>query len=280
MTAARFRRHLELIEIGRYPVIPLHQAVEAIAGTRQLPPLSVAITIDDGWYSTYAEMWPELYRREMPATLYVDTATLLSEKPVPHVMARYLIAECGADLDEYGGALARATPKLGGLPLEGRLRAAAEIVEALDLDMDALHAARRFEYMTPNELRTCFSQGLDIQLHTRSHLLVERTAEEVEREVRLNREDLVGLLDAPPERFHHFCYPSGVHDPAMHAGLRRADVTSATTTVAGLADSSNDLHALPRLIISETHSDLEFEAELAGVMQLLRSLRDLLSLSQ
>ena len=273
MTAQRFRRHLELIEAGRYPVVSLDDAVEGIAGMRPLPPSSVAITIDDGWYSSFVSIWPELQKRGMPATLYVDTETLLSGKPVPHVMARYLLEEFNQDLEGYRGALDRATPKPGGGTLVERMEAANEVVEALGLTLSELHASRRFEYMTADELRAAANQGLDVQLHTRGHLLVDLTPEEVETEVLLNRSDLAEVLGRPHGEFRHFCYPSGVHHPDMYEGIRRAGVESATTITLGLADRSSNPLALPRLVIGEMHSDIEFEAELCGVMDLLRSLR-------
>ena len=277
MTVQRFRRHLELIRADGYHVVPLDDAVEGLAGMKALPPACTAITIDDGWFSTFADMWPALREMGIPATLYVDTGSLMSGKPVPHVMIRYLLAENGGDVELHREVIARATPRLGGPPLQERVDAAAEVVSALGLDLEDLHADRRFEYMNSDELRAAASEGLDIQLHTRSHLLAERTADEVEREVRMNRADLAELLDRPPEAFRHFCYPSGVHAPTMYEGLRRADVVSATTTVLGLASASSDPLALPRLIMGEAHSDIEFRAELSGVMHMLRSLRRRLS---
>jgi peptidoglycan/xylan/chitin deacetylase (PgdA/CDA1 family) len=273
ITPTRFRRHLDLIQAGGYSVISLDEAVKGLKGKCQLPPSPIVITIDDGWHSTFVDMWPELRCRSMPATLYVDTGTLLSGKPVPHVMARYLIAEYGAEWETHREALARTLPKIGGPTLEERLLAAAEVVSALGIDLSALHAERRFEYMTPDELHACFREGLEVQLHTRTHLLVEKTSDEVEREVRLNRNDLSQILRTTSERFRHFCYPSGVHDPAMYEGLCRAHVVSATTTQLGLAHSSSNPYALPRLLMGEMHSDIEFQAELSGVMDVLRFVR-------
>jgi len=273
ITPQRVRQHLDLIETGGYTVVSLDTALEGLAGRCQLPAASVAITIDDGWYSSYLHLWPELRKRGMPATLYVDSGSMLSGKPVPHVMARYLLEEYNQDVEEYRGALDRATPKPGGGTLVERMEAATQVVEALGLTLSELHASRRFEYMTADELRTAANQGLDVQLHTRGHLLVDLTSEEVETEVLLNRSDLAEVLGRPHGEFRHFCYPSGVHHPDMYEGIRRAGVESATTITLGLADRSSNPLALPRLVIGEMHSDIEFEAELCGVMDLLRSLR-------
>mgnify|MGYP002623413629 FL=1 len=273
MTAARFREHLDVVRAGGYPVVSLDEAVEGMFGAHDLPPAPVVITIDDGWYSTFVDMWPELRTRGMPATLYVDSGTLLSGHPVPHVMARYVIQEYGGDPRSYGDALARTEPVPGHSTIEERLAAAESLAADLGADPGEIRTSRRFDYMSPEELRAVFAEGLDVQLHTRNHLLPERTAEEVEREVVMNRADLAEVLDRNPGGFRHFCYPSGVHDPAMHEGLRRAGVVSATTTVLGLADGTDDALALPRLILGESHSEIELEAELSGVMSGLRYIR-------
>src|SRR5438552_12564652 len=43
-----FRRRMEYLRRHDYPILPLHEAVEAL-GTGRLPPCATVITMDDGW---------------------------------------------------------------------------------------------------------------------------------------------------------------------------------------------------------------------------------------
>lgn len=64
-------------------------------------------------------------------------------------------------------------------------------------------------------------------------------------------------------------YPSGKCDPALKGVLRTAGVQSASTVRRALARPADDPHFLPRFLDSERISEIEFEAELAGVLDLL-----------
>jgi len=55
-----------------YEVIPLANLVDYINGRRkELPPKSVVITVDDGYLSTYREIFPLMQKREIPFTIFV-----------------------------------------------------------------------------------------------------------------------------------------------------------------------------------------------------------------
>ena len=90
MLPETFERRLDELERMGVNVIPLGVAVEAFRRRRRLPPASVVITIDDGWHSTWQTMIPALARRKLPATLYCDTAHLLENKPIAHLIALHL----------------------------------------------------------------------------------------------------------------------------------------------------------------------------------------------
>jgi peptidoglycan/xylan/chitin deacetylase (PgdA/CDA1 family) len=67
-----FRQQMQYLEMTGYNVIPLRQLYEFVAGKRTtLPPNAVVITIDDGWRSTFTEVYPELKKRAFPFTVFV-----------------------------------------------------------------------------------------------------------------------------------------------------------------------------------------------------------------
>jgi peptidoglycan/xylan/chitin deacetylase (PgdA/CDA1 family) len=97
-----FRQHLRYLEMTGYNVIPLSELYEYIAGTREtLPKNAVVITIDDGWRSTYTEVFPELQRRKFPFTVFIypniigKTANALTWKQIREM------AEAGVDIQSH-----------------------------------------------------------------------------------------------------------------------------------------------------------------------------------
>jgi peptidoglycan/xylan/chitin deacetylase (PgdA/CDA1 family) len=278
MAAATFRRRLEVIRRQGYPVVPLADAVRALSGRGPaLPPASVVITIDDGWWSTCDGMLPALRAQGMPATLYCDTAQLLGGKPIAHVMARYL--DIIAARRRNGGATpvddasveqARRRARDLTRPMDERLAGMYDLARCLGIDPRPYLDGRVFDYMRPDELARAHRDGLDIQLHTHRHTLGDMSAAFVANEIADNRRALGEILGGAPERFRHFCYPSGVASPAAADALSRLDLDSSTTTRQGLAWPGMPLHLLPRLLDGENLSEIEFEAELAGFGDWLR----------
>ena len=67
-----FRQQMRYLAMTGYTVIPLRDLYDYASGKRaSLPPNSVVITIDDGWRSTYTEVFPEMKRRGFPFTVFI-----------------------------------------------------------------------------------------------------------------------------------------------------------------------------------------------------------------
>lgn len=66
-----FRRHLQYLVENDYRVVPLAQVLEFLRGERPLPMRALAITIDDGYRSTYDVAYPLLVEFGFPATVFV-----------------------------------------------------------------------------------------------------------------------------------------------------------------------------------------------------------------
>jgi peptidoglycan/xylan/chitin deacetylase (PgdA/CDA1 family) len=271
-----FAARLKLLQRRSFSVLTLDQAVVGLSGAAELPPCSVAITIDDGWYSTYADMLPTLKRHGMPATIYCDSENLVSGLPIPHVMARYLrrIHAGGPLSPEAEAAFERATDLK--LDREDRYAAALEFARHLRIDIEPYLADRVFAYMTPGELADAHSDGFAIELHTHQHSLHDFSVCKIWGEVALNRDVLAALLGRSVASFRHFCYPSGQTAPGVGAVLRDLGIVSATTLEPGMAGRDADPLLLPRILDGGHLSTIEFEAELCGVSDLLRRIRRIL----
>ncbi len=270
MRAQSFERRLEhILDLG-LDVVTLEDVVSALKGERKLPSNSIAITIDDGWYGTYRYMLPALLHHGMPATLYCDTAQLMRGGVVPRVMARYvakLIRQAGREL-RAREALQRADDATK--PHEWRMDAAEEFIRANNFEIEPYRQARAFEYMTADELRSFADAGFDVQLHTHNHTMRELDPEAVGEEIEANRATLGDILGRPTDAFRHFCYPSGVNNPAIADWLATTEVASATTTEMALAPLGSHPYLLPRIIDGDNLSEIEFEAEVSGFAPGLR----------
>lgn len=67
-----FSQQMRYLAMTGYNVVPLRDIYDYATGKRaSLPKNPVAITIDDGWRSTYTEVFPELKRRRFPFTVFI-----------------------------------------------------------------------------------------------------------------------------------------------------------------------------------------------------------------
>lgn len=97
-----FRQQIRYLAMTGYTVVPLRDIYEYAAGKRAtLPRHAVAITIDDGWRSTYTEAFPELKKRHLPFTVFLypkiigQTAYALTWKQVKEM------ADAGVDIESH-----------------------------------------------------------------------------------------------------------------------------------------------------------------------------------
>jgi peptidoglycan/xylan/chitin deacetylase (PgdA/CDA1 family) len=73
MPPAQFEAQLDWLQRNGYTVVPLSALSGFLAGRDALPPLSVIITIDDGYESVYRYAFPALRKHGYAATLFVYT---------------------------------------------------------------------------------------------------------------------------------------------------------------------------------------------------------------
>ena len=125
--------------------------------------------------------------------------------------------------------------------------------------------------MSIDEIRELVTSGVDIQLHTHRHGLSQDDPKLVEKEISDNRRALASVK-AP---LQHFCYPSGIYNPRQWPWLKALGIKSATTCKPGLNYSNTPRYELRRFLDSEDISEIVFEAELCGLLELLRRARAL-----
>ena len=279
-----FRRRIEYLRRKRYPILPLGEAVEALALDR-LPPCATVVTMDDGWEGVYSVALPIIKELATPVTLYVPTYYIEHPMPVFSVTLAYLFWRTKARRVELPGGLgtyaldsqaeqaeALAQEFGASLPAADRLKFLKEMAEALDVSFEEIETQHLFRALDEQQLRQLADAGVDIQLHSHSHQWsVDDSRTTVEAEIADNRRFLENVVSRPLE---HFCYPSGIYGPHQGEWLAALGVKSATTIEPGLNYPDTPRFALRRLVDGHPVSDIEFEAEITGFMEIVRALRE------
>ncbi|XYJ10744.1 polysaccharide deacetylase family protein [Telluria sp. B2] len=288
-TPGQLRERLDWLRSKGFVPVTLDQVVDpASLPARGIP---VAITLDDGWYSSWHDLLPLLAEYGHRPALYLHTEAYQAGAPIIAVSLRYLLWKAGARRVTVSGIdpavdgsfdLANAAQRAGlcaraenWLARQPRAEVAANLerlgnavgVPPAQLDL----ASRRFSYMTTEELHAAAAGGCSIELHGHLH---EYLPGEDGRN-RANIEQCRAVIEAAGlPRPTHYCYPSGAFDARAPGVMRAAGVATATTCLPGLVGWGDEdaRFFLPRFLDGGNVSMLEFEAEMSGVTQLLRSL--------
>lgn len=284
------QQRMDYLAANNFRVIPLDQAASELRqGT--VGDDSVTITIDDGFHSTHAAALPVFARHGFPATLYLtsyyfEKATPVFQLAIDYICWKSRLAEADLsglgvpELDRIGRArfdpamrrkVSQAIFEYGSEALDqaDREGLAEQVGERLGVDYARIRDSRILSLVSPGELVELERAGIAIEMHTHRHRLPLDRKAAVE-EIAANRaaiEPLIGRTMA------HFCYPSGVHAEEHLPALRSAGVRTATTCQPGLVRPGENPLALPRILDDSRVSQIEFEAEVSGFSELIRTLR-------
>ncbi len=285
MHPADLRARFDALRRGDFQVLPLAEAVNRLYA-RDLPPRSVAITFDDGYYDFYKEGWPLLREFGYPATVYLTTLRCDRNLPIFNLVVSYMLWQRRGSAHETPSLgigpldLRTADSRLqawrkvmtltGGLNPDSKRSLARALAADIGADYDGIEARRLLTIMTPAEVTALASRGLDVQLHTHRHR-TPGVRELFDDEIERNRERITEMTGQNPT---HFCYPSGVYDKRFLPWLSDLRVTSATTCDSGFATPETDALLLPRLVDHEGLAPIEFEGWLTGAAALTARKRD------
>lgn len=255
--------------------------------------LPVVVTLDDGWYSSAEAIIRPCLRRGLPVTLYLASQVAQRKTPVLDVTVHYSlwrVAPVTITLRDF-------SPAVDGVYDLGRLHVRRQLGEkvvawlrslpqypaelstelerfatAIGLDGTVLNlASRRFSYLDADELRQLASEGLAIELHGHSHHYPLGRPDLLRVDILACR-DFVVSIGLP--RPHHYCFPSGDFDDHASKIFDELGIESGTTCLPGLIDPAQkiSLAFLPRFLDGGSISKIEFEAEMSGLLDLLRKI--------
>jgi peptidoglycan/xylan/chitin deacetylase (PgdA/CDA1 family) len=288
---ATFERRLKTLISQGYPVMSLNAALDALASDRAANALTV-ITVDDVFQTFCSHGVPLLRRFNLPATAYLTTYYCSKGTPVFRLVVRYMFWRTTRPSLDLGAVDSSLVGVVDLRESEARSRAESSVIAVgegknsedarvslsrllgrlLEVDYERLASARTFNIVTTDEARALARNGVDLQLHTHRHRL-PAVEECVRHEIEDNRRVLQTLAAGP---FEHLCYPSGIWSPVVWPWLNSMGVVSAATCDAGLNYHGTPRLGLKRILDAEDVSQIQFEAEMAGLKELVRRLREAL----
>jgi peptidoglycan/xylan/chitin deacetylase (PgdA/CDA1 family) len=267
-------------------VLPLGRAVELLR-TGELPPRSVVITFDDGFYDFYAKALPILGRFGYPSVLYLTTYYCLHPRPLFRLTLSYLLWKgrhfgtlnlhelVGRDESvsvQDGYSRDRLVKRLSDYAATNKLSPDAKVEllrrlsEGFGLSFDDLCRRRILQLMSPEEVVAARDSGVEIALHTHRH----RTPDDSALFRRELEDNSSAIQELTGQRSVHFCYPSGVVKSGFLPWLRDFEVKSATTCERGLVSARTEPLLMPRILDDCQMTPAAFEGWLTGFNALIR----------
>jgi peptidoglycan/xylan/chitin deacetylase (PgdA/CDA1 family) len=136
-----FGKHIEYLR-RNHIIVGLDEIVDFVRGERALPPKSVAITFDDGYYDNYLNVYPLLRKHNLPATIFVSTGYVGSRRRLGDVPLTMLNWNTISEMSQMGitfGAHTVSHPHLPNINLQDArgeiLRSKTEIEERIKKDV-------------------------------------------------------------------------------------------------------------------------------------------------
>ena len=115
----QFDAHIAELKRGNFNVVPVAEIAEALRTGRPLPDRTIAITIDDGYTTSFTEAWPRVKAAGFPLTIFISTDNIDAKTP------RYLTWDQLREMVRGGvtiGAHTASHPHMPDLTLEQALR--------------------------------------------------------------------------------------------------------------------------------------------------------------
>ena len=114
VTPAAFEAQMDYLARNGYTVVPVARLAGFLSGREPLPRKTVAITIDDGYRSTFDVAFPVLLRHRFPATLYLYSDFVGAGDALNWTQMRQMQASGLVDIEPHSKTHANLTQKLPG----------------------------------------------------------------------------------------------------------------------------------------------------------------------
>ena len=120
----QFKKHLDELTKNNYNVVSTEEIINALTNNKDLPEKTVALTIDDAFFSIYKKAWPLLKEKKLPFTIFVST------EPVKSNSKNYMNWEQIKEMDSHGVTIGHHTKDHLHLVTKEKEKIISEIEEA------------------------------------------------------------------------------------------------------------------------------------------------------
>lgn len=286
-TPQEFARQMDYVR-ARYNVISCEQLARWLQGDSALPPRPAIITFDDGYYDNLLRAFPVLKARNLGAIIFLTTGFIGTRQPFYWDIVAYCFHHARrdhADLPLLGerhwvDAASREKVMLAWVEAlkkipETQKRA---LIEGIGETLDASIPDDKFSnlYLTWDQVREMSQNGMEFGSHTVSHPILTRIPpEQARRELGESKRRVEEEIQKPVTSL---AYPNGqeadfsgeIINIARETGYRLAfSLLPGPTRFRAVKSSPL---AVRRVYIGRNHAFPRFEAALAGLPRLLKSL--------
>ena len=120
----QFKKHLEELTKNNYNVVSTEEIINALTNNKDLPEKTVALTIDDAFFSIYKRAWPLLKEKKLRFTFFVSSGPLKSNSK------NYMNWEQIKEMDSHGVTIGHHTKNHLHLVTKEKEKIISEIEEA------------------------------------------------------------------------------------------------------------------------------------------------------
>ena len=149
VTQAAFEQQMDFLAKNGYTVVTLARVARFLEGKEALPAKSVAITIDDGYRSTYEIAYPVLKKYNFPATVFLYTDFVGASDAMTWTQMKDMMASGIIEIQPHSKSHANLTLRL---PSENDARYKDRIKREVDAPITVLKerlAQKSFTYAYP-----------------------------------------------------------------------------------------------------------------------------------
>src|SRR4029079_8939246 len=109
---AAFEAQMEYLARNGYTVIPLKRLARFLQGKEPLPAKTVAITIDDGYRSSYEIAYPILKKYGFPATVFLYTDFVGASSAMPCAQMKHMTSSVLVSIQPHSKSHANLAQRL------------------------------------------------------------------------------------------------------------------------------------------------------------------------
>ncbi len=275
-----------------FKTLTIAEFVKIVTNEKKLTKNSALITYDDGDYDFIQNALPALQKFNCPATIFVPTDYVDSDKKFWHLqisnLMHYISWEGWQDIvresSTFPNSIATIIKSAQTEETFNRFEICPKLVNALDKMMQAeldscvekMVSISRLEYklpircMTWEELKHISKFKIDIESHSKTHRkMAQLSDEEISREAVISKEMLETKL---LKNVLSICYPAGSFDDRVARASSEAGYKVGFTTQSGIIKSSTsglDLFKLKRFNI---YGDSKAEASIRIIKFAIREM--------